>query len=164
MGILGRRSGGGRKGKNSSPSNPSISAGLISPAVGVRPAGKQQRRGSVASLYPYPEPTKGNVSRLRYGRDLAASIKAGTCPLLLTDTEVCAALEVKRAPDELPSMVMEYGRHPGRDFYRAADVRCLLRGRPLVPIRGWEKAGTLLPLSEDELAELDGAKRRARAA
>ena len=78
-----------------------------------------------------PAPPQGPISaskRDRYGRALAASIRARTAPVLLSRDEVLAALDVKRIPVDLPSTKTE-----GRVVYQRDDVRTLLLGGTLPP-------------------------------
>jgi hypothetical protein len=81
-------------------------------------------------LQPYPEPPQGSLKpsqRDRYGRELAASIRDGTAPLLITADEVCHALDVKRVPADLDCVTLvPGGKHQGPDLYRSADVRSRL--------------------------------------
>src|SRR5215472_16501136 len=56
---------------------------------------------SICALPPAQVPPQGPISasqRDRYGRELAASIRARTAPVLLSKDEVLAALDVKRVP------------------------------------------------------------------
>src|SRR5215813_14504914 len=78
-----------------------------------------------------PTPPQGPISvsqRDRYGRALAASIRARTAPVLLSKDEVLAALDVKRVPAGLPSTKTD-----GRVVYQREDVRTLLLGGTLPP-------------------------------
>jgi hypothetical protein len=100
-------------------SNPRISADLIG-SICAPPPGRGQR---------YPTPPQGPISvaqRARYGRELAASIRARTAPVLLSKDEVLAALDVKRIPADLLSRPTE-----GRAVYQRDDVRTLLLGGTL---------------------------------
>jgi hypothetical protein len=98
-----------------------VSADLIVSICGPTP-GRGQR---------YPTPPQGPVSasqRARYGRELAASIRARTASVLLSKDEVLTALDVKRLPAGLPSSQAE-----GRAVYKRDDVRTLLLGGTLPP-------------------------------
>src|SRR5262249_12080033 len=77
----------------------------------------------------YPTPPQGPISASqhdRYGRALAASIRARTAPVLLSRDEVLAALDVKRVPAGLPATKAE-----GRVGHQGGDVRPLLLGGTL---------------------------------
>src|SRR5215831_10551309 len=79
----------------------------------------------------YPTPPQSPLSaaqRDRYGRALAASIRARTAPVLLSKDEVLAALDVKRIPAGLPSTKTE-----GHAVYQREDIRTLLLGGTLPP-------------------------------
>src|SRR5215831_3465705 len=101
--------------------DPRISAGFNASTL-AQPPGQVQR---------YPTPPQSPLSaaqRDRYGRALAASIRARTAPVLLSKDEVLAALDVKRIPAGLPSTTTE-----GRIVYQSEDVRTLLLGGTLPP-------------------------------
>src|SRR5215472_7547931 len=103
------------------PQDPRICAGFNA-SICALPPGQVQR---------YPTPICGPISvsqRDRYGRALAASIRARTAPVLLSRDEVLAALDVKRIPGDLPSTKTE-----GRVVYQRDDVRTLLLGGTLPP-------------------------------
>jgi hypothetical protein len=126
MSILGRR----RVAKTPSP-RPSISAALI----GSLNSGKAACSLSRTRLAAYPEAPKAALSssqRDRYGRELAMSIVDGTAPVLITADEVCAALALKRVPEDLACVTLVpgcEGRRQGPDLYRSADVRAVLLGQ-----------------------------------
>jgi hypothetical protein len=108
------------RGKTKSGSqDPRICAGFNASICALPPAQVQR----------YPAPPEGPISasqRDRYGRALAASIRARTAPVLLSRDEVLAALDVKRVPAGLPSM-----KSDGRVVYQREDVRTLLLGGTL---------------------------------
>jgi hypothetical protein len=123
MSILGR----GRRVTPKPFSNPRISAGFNGHPSSQTGAGRASRP---RPLQPYPEQPTGSLTlsqRNRYGRELAASIRDGTAPLLITGDEVCHALDVKRVPADLDCVTaVPGGKHQGPDLYRSADVRCRL--------------------------------------
>ena len=105
----------------SGPQDPRICAGFNGSILALPPAQVQR----------YPVPPQGPISvsqRDRYGRALAASIRARTAPVLLSRDEVLAALDVKRVPAGLPST-----KSDGRVVYQRDDVRTLLLGGTLPP-------------------------------
>ena len=106
--------------KKASP-DPRISAGFNA-SILVQPPNKVQR---------YPTLPHGPISaaqRDRYGRALAASIRARTAPVLLGKDEMLAALDEKRIPAGLP-----FTKTEGRVVYQRGDVRTLLLGGTLPP-------------------------------
>jgi hypothetical protein len=103
------------------PANPRISAGFNASTL-AQPPSQGQR---------YPTPPHGPISasqRDRYGRALAASIRARTAPVLLSKDEVLAAFDEKRIPVDLP-----FTKTEGRVVYQRDDVRTLLLGGTLPP-------------------------------
>src|SRR5215831_19043169 len=103
------------------PQDPRICAGFNASICALPPPQVQR----------YPVPPHGPISvsqRDRYGRALAASIRARTAPVLLSRDEVLAALDVKRVPVDLPSTKTE-----GRVVYQRDDVRTRLLGGTLPP-------------------------------
>ena len=105
----------------SGPQDPRICAGFNA-SICALPPGPGQR---------YPAPPQGPISvsqRDRYGRALAASIRARTAPVLLSKDEVLAALDVKRVPAGLP-----FTKSDGRVVYQREDVRTLFLGGGTLP-------------------------------
>src|SRR5262249_48469314 len=103
------------------PQDPRICAGFNA-SICALPPGQVQR---------YPTPICGPISvsqRDRYGRALAASIRASTAPVLLSKDEVLAALDGTRVPGGLPSR-----KSDGRIVYQREDVRTVLLGGTLPP-------------------------------
>jgi hypothetical protein len=63
------------------------------------------------------------MAATRYSREIAASIRDRTCPLLVTKDEAKAALWVQRLPESLVSASFYLGDNTSRELYRAEDVR-----------------------------------------
>ena len=107
-----------REKTKSGPQDPRICAGFNASICALPPAQAQR--------YPAPAPPQGPISvsqRDRYGRALAASIRARTAPVVLSKDEVLSALDVKRIPVDLPST-----KSDGGVVYQREDMRTLLLG------------------------------------
>ena len=76
------------------------------------------------AAYPEPPPKRlTGMAATRYSREIAASVRDRTCPLLITKAEAKAALWVQRLPETLVSATFYLGDTPARELYRAEDVR-----------------------------------------
>jgi hypothetical protein len=128
MSIFSRR----RRDENGVLEKPRISAvsSLLSFSQGGRGGASRLRTANRSVHYPdAPQRPLSSLQHAKYGRELAASIRAQTAPVLITEAEVCAALDTKRVPDEMECCTIVHGfegkRH-GPALYRAADVSQLL--------------------------------------